>query len=198
MFRSVLASRASEGQGGGSAQGLNRMASGIVRDQASWNRSKARAAALGGARADEPGCVRILVMTGGSSMAAMIVKGPPHWGHCSRSISNTRARWRLPHHRGRPGLPPRARPDRGAVPSLTDPSHEAPHEALDAQGLPHRRAGSYLADTDPDRALGSLQAAACTYRIALLAAGGAQGAELANPPDTRAACPRALCQRAGL
>jgi hypothetical protein len=26
---------------------------------------------------------------------------------------------------------------------------------------------SYLADTDPDRGLGSLQAAACTYRIAL-------------------------------
>ena len=23
-------------------------------------------------------------------MAAMIVKGPPHWGQCSRSISNTR------------------------------------------------------------------------------------------------------------
>jgi len=29
-------------------------------------------------------------MTGGYSMAAMIVKGPPQWGQCSRSISNTR------------------------------------------------------------------------------------------------------------
>jgi hypothetical protein len=33
MFRSVLASRASEGQGGGSAQGLNRMGGGIGGDQ---------------------------------------------------------------------------------------------------------------------------------------------------------------------
>jgi hypothetical protein len=89
-FRGVLASRASEGQGGLSAQGLNRMGSGSVGDQGSWNRSKARAGARGGARADQPRCVRILAITGGSSMAAMIVKGPPHWGQCSRSISNTR------------------------------------------------------------------------------------------------------------
>ena len=34
IFRSVLASRASEGQGGGSAQGLNRMGSAMVVDQA--------------------------------------------------------------------------------------------------------------------------------------------------------------------
>jgi hypothetical protein len=31
-------------------------------------------------------------MTGGCSMAAMIVKGPPQWGQCSRSISNTERR----------------------------------------------------------------------------------------------------------
>ena len=36
-------------------------------DQASWNRSKARAGAQGGARADQPRCVRILAITGGSS-----------------------------------------------------------------------------------------------------------------------------------
>ena len=63
-FGSVLASRASEGQGGGSAQGLNRMGAGIGGDQASWNRSKALAAARGGARAGKPRCVRILVITG--------------------------------------------------------------------------------------------------------------------------------------
>jgi hypothetical protein len=57
---------------------------------------------------------------------------------------------------------------------------------------------SYLADTDPDTALGPLRAAACTYRIALGPRAG-QSAELANRPDTRAATdPRALCRRAGL
>jgi hypothetical protein len=39
--------------------------------------------ARGGALMDKPRCVRILAITVGSSMAAMIVKGPPHWGHCS-------------------------------------------------------------------------------------------------------------------
>ena len=33
---------------------------------------------------------RILAITGGRSMAAMIFKAPPHWEHCSISISNTR------------------------------------------------------------------------------------------------------------
>ena len=46
---------------------------------------------------------------------------------------------------------------------------------------------SYLADTDPDTPLWPLRAAACTYRIALGASGGAESAELANRPDTRAA-----------
>jgi hypothetical protein len=40
---------------------------------------------------------------------------------------------------------------------------------------------TYLADTDLDLALGSPQAAACTYRIAR-ATGGAKSAELANRP----------------
>jgi len=34
----------------------------------------------GGARADKPRWVRILAITGGSSMAAMIFKVPPQWG----------------------------------------------------------------------------------------------------------------------
>ena len=34
--------------------------------------------------------VRILAITVGSRRAAMIVKEPPHWGHCSLSIANTR------------------------------------------------------------------------------------------------------------
>ena len=44
------------------------------------------------ARAGKPRWVRILAMTEGSSMAARIVKVPPHCGHCSMSISNTRLR----------------------------------------------------------------------------------------------------------
>ena len=39
---------------------------------------------------DKPRCVRILAITVGSTMAAMIFKVPPHWKHCSISISNTR------------------------------------------------------------------------------------------------------------
>ncbi len=57
-------------------------------DEAYSNRSKALAAA----RAGKPRWVRILVITEGCSMAAMIFKGPPHWGQCSMSISNTRLR----------------------------------------------------------------------------------------------------------
>jgi hypothetical protein len=57
----------------------------------------------------------------------------------------------------------------------------------------------YLADTDPNRALGPLRAAACTYRIALGPRAGQKSAELANRSYTRsAAYPGALSQRAGL
>ena len=56
------------------------MGAGIGRDQASWNRSKALAAARGGARAGKPRWVSILTMTGGSTMAAMILKEPPAVG----------------------------------------------------------------------------------------------------------------------
>jgi hypothetical protein len=58
---------------------------------------------------------------------------------------------------------------------------------------------TYLADTDPDLALGPLQAAACIYRIALGPRAEQKVLSFANRPDTRAATdPRALCQRAGL
>jgi hypothetical protein len=61
-----------------------------VQDEAGWNRSKALPAARGGARAGKPRWVRILVITGGCSMAAMIFKVPPHREECSIWISNTR------------------------------------------------------------------------------------------------------------
>ena len=82
----------------------------------------------------------------------------------------------------RPSTPCPPRPRSSSKPYSTR-HHEAPHEP-DAQGraalrryrmrfltrkgfLIEEQGMSYLADTDPDRALGSLQAAACTYRIAL-------------------------------
>jgi hypothetical protein len=45
-------------------------------DQAIWNRSNGRAGDQGGAREDKPRWVRILAITVGSSMAAMILKVP--------------------------------------------------------------------------------------------------------------------------
>jgi hypothetical protein len=61
-----------------------------VGDQAIWNRWNDCAGDRGGARADKPRDVRILAITVGPTMAAMIFKVPPHWGQCSMSISNTR------------------------------------------------------------------------------------------------------------
>ena len=55
-----------------------------------WNRSTRRAGARGGARVGKPRWLRILMITGGSSMAAMIFKMPPQCGQCSMSISKTR------------------------------------------------------------------------------------------------------------
>ncbi len=74
MFRMVLASWVGAGQGGWSARGDE---PGRDSDQAIRNRSKRCAGARGGARADRPRCLRILAITVGSTMAAMIVKGPP-------------------------------------------------------------------------------------------------------------------------
>ena len=66
---------------------MNRMGTGMEGNQATSNRSKGLGAARGGARAGKPRWVSILAMTGGSTMAAMIRKEPPQWGHCSISIS---------------------------------------------------------------------------------------------------------------
>jgi hypothetical protein len=48
-------------------------------DQAIWGRSNARAGARGGARIGKPRCARILAITVGSRMAAMIAKVPPQY-----------------------------------------------------------------------------------------------------------------------
>ena len=58
--------------------------------QVVWNRSTRRAGARGGARVGRPRWLRILIITGGSSMAAMIFKAPPQLGQCFTSISKTR------------------------------------------------------------------------------------------------------------
>src|SRR5262249_17875252 len=55
--------------------------------QIGWNRSKRCAGGRGGSRMDTPKWLRILTITGGSSMAAMIFKLPPQLGQCSMSIS---------------------------------------------------------------------------------------------------------------
>ena len=44
----------------------------------------------GGARVGRPRWLRILMITGGSSIAAMIFKAPPQLGQCSMSMSKTR------------------------------------------------------------------------------------------------------------
>ena len=52
-----------------------------------WNRSTRRAGARGGVRVGRPKWLRILTITGGSSMAAMIFKAPPQFGQFSMSMS---------------------------------------------------------------------------------------------------------------
>jgi hypothetical protein len=90
-IRGFLASQASAGQRGLSAQGVEPDGRGIRgRDQAIWSRSNDRAGDWGGARADKPRWVRILAITGGSSMAAMIVKVPP------LLADTARCRYRIP------------------------------------------------------------------------------------------------------
>jgi hypothetical protein len=61
-----------------------------VWDQAVARRSKDRAGRRGGARAGKPRWVRIGAITMGSRRAAMILKAPPQFGQCARSISKTR------------------------------------------------------------------------------------------------------------
>ena len=74
-------------QRGVPAQELNRNP---VGDEAVCRNSARRAGAWGGARVSNPRWLSILPITAGSSMAARIVKGPPHCGHVVRSMANTR------------------------------------------------------------------------------------------------------------
>ena len=61
-----------------------------------WNRSNRRAGERGGARVGRPRWLRILMITGGSSMAAlrrgsgqaMIFKAPPQFGQCSMYVED--------------------------------------------------------------------------------------------------------------
>ena len=63
-----------------------------------WNKSNRCAGERGGARVGRPRWARILIITGGSSMAAlrrgsgqaMLFKLPPQFGQCSMSMSKTR------------------------------------------------------------------------------------------------------------
>ena len=58
---------------------------------------------------------------------------------------------------------------------------------------------TYLAETDTDGALRSLQAASCTYRIALGPRAGQKVLSLQSlPSSSQAVHPRAACQRARL
>jgi hypothetical protein len=89
MFRSVLASRAIEGQQGGSAHGLNRMGSGSVGDQTQLE------------SIEGPGRCSERCSDGQTEMGEDLgdhgdarwrhdLQVPPHWGHCSMPISNIR------------------------------------------------------------------------------------------------------------
>ena len=51
-----------------------------------WNKSNRCAGERGGARVGRPRWARILTITGGSSMAAMLFKLPPQFGQCSMSM----------------------------------------------------------------------------------------------------------------
>src|SRR5262245_18858029 len=57
---------------------------------------------------------------------------------------------------------------------------------------------TYLAEADTDRALAPLQAASCTYRIALGPRAGQKVLSLQSVPSTEAIRPGAACQRARL
>src|SRR5262249_7240284 len=58
--------------------------------QVVWNRSNRCGEVRGGARVGRPRWGRILTITGGSSLPAMIFKGRPQFGACSMSMSKTR------------------------------------------------------------------------------------------------------------
>src|SRR5262249_11972652 len=68
---------------------LGSAAVGTLAKGSSWL-ALARAGARGGARVGRPRCLRILTITDGSSMAAMIFKAPPQFGQRLMSISRRR------------------------------------------------------------------------------------------------------------
>ena len=95
MFRSVLASRTRDGQGGKVGSGAEPNGRGDP-GRSGQLESIELTAARGSARAGKP---RWDLGDHGRMLdacpepvegAAMIFKVPPHWGHCSMSISNTR------------------------------------------------------------------------------------------------------------
>ena len=59
-------------------------------DEAVCKNASKRAGAFGGARLGKPRCVRILRITADSSIAARMVKGPPHWEQVVRSMAKRR------------------------------------------------------------------------------------------------------------
>jgi hypothetical protein len=98
MFRSVLASRASEGRGRGSAQGLNWMGAGIGGGSGQFESIEGPGRCSGRCPGGQAEMGEDLGDHGRIfdacpepvEGAAMIVKVPPHCGHCSKLISNTR------------------------------------------------------------------------------------------------------------
>lgn len=61
----------------------------LAGNKAVGGNANGRAGAQGSARAGNPRWVRIVAITTGFSMVAMIFKAPPHWGHCPMLIANT-------------------------------------------------------------------------------------------------------------
>ena len=91
-----------------------------------------------------------------------------------------------PHHRGPAGFPHRARPDRHRAAGITQPDHKAHHEFLTRKGyLIEEQGMTYLADTDPDLALGPLRAGLAPTALPS-GPGGLEVLSLQTDPYTRA------------
>jgi hypothetical protein len=82
-----MAARTSAGRAGLPARGVKPVESGI---RPLGTEPAARTGERGGARLGKPRWVRILAITAGSSMAAMIFKALPQFGQRSISMSKTR------------------------------------------------------------------------------------------------------------
>jgi hypothetical protein len=92
MFRGALVSRASEGQGGGSAQGLNRMGAGSGGGSGQLESIEGPGRCSGRCSGGQAEMGEDLGNHGGCSMAAMIFKVPPHWSSARWRFSDTRLR----------------------------------------------------------------------------------------------------------